>query len=80
MKEHIFVIFACHSIFKVNGWVIPWPKAQHAKSIIGPVQGVLMDFDPLLNHESIHEKLVSAELPYKMPEGLVKFEIESLQT
>ena len=66
-KEHIFVIFACHSIFKVNGWVIPMQR-----SIIGPVQGVLMDFDPTSNHESIQEKLVSAKLPYRMPEGLLK--------
>ena len=72
MKEHMFVIFAFHSIFKVNSWVITRPRAQQAKSIIGPVQGVLMDFDPLLNHESIHEKLVSAKVPYEMPEGLVK--------
>ena len=72
MKEHIVVIFACHSIFKVNGWVIPRPRAQHTKSIIGPVQGVLMDFDPTSNHESIQEKLVSAKLPYRMPEGLLK--------
>ena len=72
MKEHIFVIFACHSIFKVNGWFIPMPRAHQAKSIIGPVQGVLMDFEPPLNHETFQEKLVSAELPYQMPEGLVK--------
>ena len=66
MKEHMFVIFAFHSIFKVNSWVITRPRAQQAKSIIGPVQGVLMDFEPPLNHESIQEELVSAELPYQI--------------
>ena len=66
MKEHIFLIFTCHSIFKVNSWVIPMPRAHQAKSIIGPVQGVLMDFEPPLNHESIQEELVSAELPYQI--------------
>ena len=79
MKEHIVAIFACYCIFEVNGWIIPnlmhMLRAQpniNSESVIGPVQGVLMDFDPPLNHESIQEKLAPAELPYQTPEGLVK--------